>query len=47
MGIADGKFTVADVESPTGYKFQLVEREVRDPLSHVALRVKNLDDTIK
>lgn len=37
---------IAFVEDPTGYRFELIERKQRDPLSQVMLRVRDLDKSI-
>lgn len=37
---------IAFVQDPTGYKFELIESQRRDPLCQVMLRVKDLDKSI-
>lgn len=44
-----GKTVIAFVEDPTGYKFELIQRqtEIPEPLAQVMLRVGDLDRSIK
>ena len=44
-----GKSTIAFVEDPTGYKWELIGRDgpIRDPMAQVMLRVTDLDRAVK
>lgn len=41
--VKGGTSVIAFIEDPDGYKFELIEREQRDPLCQVMLRVGNLE----
>lgn len=41
----DGTKTALVVD-PTGYKFEIIEREQRDPMSHVMVNVTDLEKSI-
>jgi hypothetical protein len=47
--VKGGKTHIAFVEDPTGYKFELIQREAEspEPFAQVMLRVSNLDKSIK
>ena len=47
--VKGGKTNIAFVEDPTGYKFELIEREkaTQEPFCQVMLRVSNLDKSIE
>ena len=47
--VKGGKTNIAFVEDPTGYKFELIEREkpTKEPFCQVMLRVSNLDKSIE
>jgi lactoylglutathione lyase len=45
--VKGGKSVIAFVEDPTGYKFELIQREpTPEPLCQVMLRVGDLDRSI-
>lgn len=44
--VKGGTTVIAFVEDPTGYRFALIQRDQRDPLCQVMLRVKDLDASI-
>lgn len=47
--VKGGKTVIAFVDDPTGYKFELIQREgeITEPLAQVMLRVGDLDRSIK
>jgi hypothetical protein len=47
--VKGGKTHIAFVEDPTGYKFELIQREkpTREPFCQVMLRVSNLEKSIE
>lgn len=42
-----GTTVIAFVQDPTGYKFEIIQQNRRDPLCQVMLRVANLEESIK
>ena len=44
--VKGGTTIIAFVQDPTGYKFEIIQRQQRDPLCQVMLRVTDLDKSI-